>query len=484
MNFNLIQLLEQLKKFMQQENWSWFSLFLYIIVWLTLSDRLIGRLVAYGFPNTQSYIVWWAIVWLSIILWLFTRVVQIKKDKINIGIADLLIIHVNESLPLSYDQKWQLSNETAQYLYSQIQSEMYDGSASKQLNLIKLPSRVQVTFENERTIAEDLWLDILVRWTLKIIDGKYFLNYKLTFSKKLESWAFAEVIQSINWFPDVEFDLHGKTTDVAQFINQLMRVAILLSSITDMYERRFLSVYSKISDLSSRIQSFEWNNSAINQLILYLVGFVWMRNLLFMQDILDKSKTKDILQWERITTWVQSLFKLMSESLKKYFGLMKHDLVHDEQFEFEFLYAMSNNPARERTQDASFIDSSSSRLQPRTNDLLSGYFSLINDDLIDAKLHYNSVILEDPDNMIALRSLWIVEYRMWNYSLSKHYLEEYWKNNAQHIFFRHYKDTKVLRLLISCSWHGFHLRDAIRYSFRFSIDTIRNSRLKKKYIIL
>lgn len=91
-----------------------------------------------------------------------SREITVQKNKINIGIADLLIIYVNESSPMSYEQKKLMANETAQYLYSQIQSQMYDGSAMKQLNLVKLPTRIQVTFENERRIVERLGLDILV----------------------------------------------------------------------------------------------------------------------------------------------------------------------------------------------------------------------------------------------------------------------------------------------------------------------------------
>lgn len=49
---------------------------------------------------------------------------------------------------------------------------------------------------------------------------------------------------------------------------------------------------------------------------------------------------------------------------------MKHDLVHDEQFEFEFLYAMSNNPNQERSNDASFMDTQKD-LHPWTYDILS-----------------------------------------------------------------------------------------------------------------
>ncbi|MBP7007958.1 hypothetical protein KBB05_04535 [Patescibacteria group bacterium] len=61
-------------------------------------------------------------------MWFISREITVKKGKINIGIADLMIIHVNNMTPLTYEQKQQLSNETSQYLYNQIQGELYDGS--------------------------------------------------------------------------------------------------------------------------------------------------------------------------------------------------------------------------------------------------------------------------------------------------------------------------------------------------------------------
>jgi len=64
------------------------------------------------------------------------------------------------------------------------------------------------------------------------------------------------------------------------------------------------------------------------------------------------------------------MFIGLSDSLKQYFSVMKHDLVHDEQFEFEFLYAMSNNPNQERSNDASFMDTQKD-LHPWTYDILS-----------------------------------------------------------------------------------------------------------------
>lgn len=109
---------------------------------------------------------------------------------------------------------------------------------------------------------------------MKCIEGKYYLNYKLTFSKKLESRAFNEIVQSISGFPDVEFDLHDKTHDLQLFIQQLIRIAILLSILQDMHEHKFLSSHSLISDLLGRIEESKTPNNPTNHLIRYLTYFI------------------------------------------------------------------------------------------------------------------------------------------------------------------------------------------------------------------
>ena len=105
------------------------------------------RLLVYGLPEKNVNLIFWSIIAIAIIIWFITREVQVKKGKINIWIADLLVIHVNENtVPLTFDQKSQIASEAAQYLYSQIQSEIYSWSTTDQINLIKLPSRIQVNF--------------------------------------------------------------------------------------------------------------------------------------------------------------------------------------------------------------------------------------------------------------------------------------------------------------------------------------------------
>jgi hypothetical protein len=486
MAFNLVQLLEQLKKFIQQENWSWFSLLLYIVLGLTIGDRVMGRLLSYGFPKNNINIIFWAIIMIAVIIWFITREVKIKKGKINIGIADLLIIHVNDTaVPLTYEQKSQIANEAAQYLYSQIQAEIYDGSTTNQINLIKLPSRIQVNFENERDFIQKSGLDVLIRGALKYVDKKYYFDYRITFSKKIESRAFSEIIQSINTSGDVEFDLRKKSPVIDLFISQVMRLSLLLYAIQDMYEKKFLSAQNLIQIILGRItQSVnDASNSGSTFLIQYLVRFVGMRNLLDMQERLDKNRIKDILQGEWIINSIQQSFKGIITSLKSYFLFMKRNAIYDKQFELEFLYAVGNNPQHNWDEDAILVNQETIK-SPRTQDLLSGYFSMIEDNLIDAKLRYQSVLTQDHDNMIAMRTLGIIEYHLKNYALSKYYLKGYRENNKQHIFYKHYIDTKVLKLLAHCSLHTYSLGDYFKYYYKFLLGSIKNRKLRRKYIIL
>ncbi|HMY81088.1 MAG TPA: hypothetical protein PK048_04585, partial [Candidatus Absconditabacterales bacterium] len=482
-NLNLIQLLEELKKFIQQENGSRFSLFLYILLGLLVGDWVVERLLKYGFDKQYAYIIGGGIVLITFVVWLMSREITVQKNKINIGIADLLIIYVNESSPMSYEQKKLMANETAQYLYSQIQSQMYDGSAMKQLNLVKLPTRIQVTFENERRIVERLGLDILVWGTLKCIEGKYYLNYKLTFSKKFESWAFSQAVQSINGYPDVPFDLHGQTTDIQMFVHQLMWLAMLLSTVQDMHSKKFLNAHNTSRELIQHAQQYSQGVYPVNYLIQYIMYFVGMRNLLMMQDWLSSHRINDILQGQWITQGVQSMFQGIVHSLKAYFESMKHDVIRDEQFEFEFLYAMGNNPAKERTDDSVFV-SLQSNLHPWTKDMLTGYFSLLNNNPIDAKLHYNEVMMQDPNNMIALRSLGIVEHQLQNYSLSSYYLKEYSKNTKNHPFYRHHVDVKLFQLLGSNALRKRNIFGRIYYKLKYMRGLYYNWRMRKRYIIL
>ncbi len=76
----------------------------------------------------------------------------------------------------------------------------------------------------------------------------------MTFSKKIESWAFSEIIQSINTSGDVEFDLRNKSLVIDLFISQVMRLSLLLYSIQSMYEKKFLSAQNLIQIILGRIK--------------------------------------------------------------------------------------------------------------------------------------------------------------------------------------------------------------------------------------
>ncbi|MBP7007957.1 hypothetical protein KBB05_04530 [Patescibacteria group bacterium] len=60
----------------------------------------------------------------------------------------------------------------------------------------------------------------------------------------------------INAYPDVEFDLHGKTTDIQAFIQQLLWIALLLSSLDSKNQQTsYLTEHSIIQSIIERIKS-------------------------------------------------------------------------------------------------------------------------------------------------------------------------------------------------------------------------------------
>lgn len=483
MTVNLLQIIDQLRKFIQQENWSWFSLFLYFMSGLMIGDRVLERLLKYGFPHEDSYLIVWIIVLSFISIWFFTRGIHTKDGKINIGIADLTIIHIADS-QLTYEQKLQLASESSQYLYNQIQNEVFDGTNIKQINLIKLPSRVQVNFENDREVADHLDVDILVRGTLKFVEGKYLLDYKVTCSKKVESWAFAEIIQNINASDDIVFDFHNTSKKLVGFAHQLLWLGLLLHATEDMAAARFLSAHTTIESVLERIKKLPIKEHKGNMyyLVCYLYSFCSMRNLIMMQDANAKKKDHEG-DGTRLPKHIKEDFVQVIYYLKSYFAIEKEQVEDNQQFSLEFLYALSRNPYREWHDDAVFVYKEAEML-PGLKELLSGYFSLIDNNLIDAKLTYQAILTQDHDNMVALRSLGIIEYRLKNYALAKHHLENYWKNNNQHIFYRHYRDTRVLKLLSLCSLCKLHLIDALQYYAKYLLAKFNNHKLKKKYVVL
>lgn len=85
-----------------------------------------------------------------------------------------------------------------------------------------------------------------MRGSLKFVKGEYYLDYKVTCSKKVESWAFMQVVQSINSAKDIEFDLHNVSKKLEIFAKQLLWLGLLLHSTEDMAAHRFISAQSTL----------------------------------------------------------------------------------------------------------------------------------------------------------------------------------------------------------------------------------------------
>lgn len=162
---------------------------------------------------------------------------------------------------------------------------------------------------------------------------------------------------------------------------------------------------------------------------------------------------------------------------------MRHDVVHDNQFEQEFLYAISKSPTTTQSEDISFLHENA-KYNKWMKDLLLGYRFMKEQKLEDARVHFATVIKKDRENTMALRSLGFIEYQLCDYKISKQYLEEYRRNNTQHVFYQHYIDTKVLRKLMGACFYVWSFGSWLRYLFLLIKWLHTNRNLRKQYIIL
>lgn len=169
--------------------------------------------------------------------------------------------------------------------------------------------------------------------------------------------------------------------------------------------------------------------------------------------------------------------------MQSYYLSSKERLSANQQFFLEFLYALGSDPYRGRHEDAAFVYKEED-IPSGLKELLVAYFSYIEYNLIDAKLAYYEILSQDHDNMVAMRSLGIIEYRLGNYRLAQQYLENYRHNNTQHIFYYHYKDVRVLRMLFICCIRGLRFFAAFRYYYKFVLGSYANRAVSKKYFIL
>ncbi|MFA7284216.1 MAG: tetratricopeptide repeat protein [Candidatus Absconditabacterales bacterium] len=482
MSINLIQLLEQFKKFIQQENGSGFSLLLYLLMGLFMGEWILNRLEKYDIPKEYMVGTGICIIALCVAIWRKARKLPKKAGAINIGIADVSVIALGEANLLGFEQKAQLASEAGTLLSTEINNVSTLMGGKTGCHIIKLPGRIMVDFDNDRRVVDQLGLDVLVWGTLKVSEGQYFLNYKLTFGKKVESWAFTQMVQNINNFAEVEFDIHGATDHCSVFIKQLLCIGTLLQSIDDLGKGHYLLVNTLVR------QGLEYLNGIgsdelypAHYLLRHLLHYVGMKNNRQLREYYIDIR-EDTALLESTKKQISYHFEAQLAELKSYHAHMERSLNQDQSFQLEWLHALSKKP--DESTITSLVGAFDGKSGLVVNELLSGYISMYHGSLIDAKLVYQSILIEFPGDLLALRSLGLIEYGLRQFATAKMYLQQYVDNQKKHIFYTNLYDTKAFYTLAVACIKTWHLMSGSRYFLYYGLYSWKNRSLRKKYIIL
>ncbi len=104
MNLNLLDLLNQMKKFAMQEKWNIFSLIAYFLLSLIVLNWYFWTSLSRNYPGYDIYVVLWSFA-LCVLIWETSRRIRKNKKKINIAIAQVNLLNTSMEKTLDSEQK-------------------------------------------------------------------------------------------------------------------------------------------------------------------------------------------------------------------------------------------------------------------------------------------------------------------------------------------------------------------------------------------
>lgn len=453
MNLNLLDLLNQIKKFAVQETGNVFSLIAYFLLSFIVLNWYFGTPLSIA--NTQYNFPVLAIVLAScVVVWLFTRKIRKVKGMINIGIAQVNLLNTSMGKPLDSEQKLGISSEVSNYIYNCLSHSKQELLMDKHLNFFRLPSRIAVNYANCDETVNDLSIDMLVRWVCRYHDEKIFIDYKVTTRKHINSIFFDKLINDINAYPEIKFDFsETNNAEFDKFIHMVSYISIIYKSLDLIYKLQYEEVEKLISHALNCLHKLyeDESDQSVNtgdkdvvkiEILMYFIlaknYFNWANSLIENFDYKNEANAK----LEQCTTAMDKEMDLVQKYLEK----KKYASLH-EQIELEnaYIYMLWQlGKTQNKTTIEKQMGNADSILKDKYKfDLVKAFIETIFKNLEDAKKHYEEALQINPNNMVALRGLGLVEYDLGHLVKARMYLNTLDSLSQYHIFQPHLYDLKL-----------------------------------------
>ena len=397
--------------------------------------------------------------------------------------------------PLDGEQKLSISTEISNYIYNCLSHNKQELLMDQYLNFFRLPSRITVNYANCDETVDKLDIDMLIRWVCRYHEQKIFIDYKVATRKRINSIFFDKLINDINAYPEIQFDFSGQANlEFNKFIHMVSYLSIIYKSLELMNTSQYQEVekmilhalnclnklYADVSDQSVN----EWDKDVVK--IEILMYFILAKNYFNRANFLIESfdyKNEANAKLDQCTAATDKEMDL----IKKYLEKKKYGSLY-EQVELENAYIYSLWQLW-KTQNKKTINKQLKKVDVILKDkykfgLVKAFIETIFKDVSDAKKHYEEALKQNPNNTVALRGLWLVEYETGNFSKAHAYLNKLNSISQFHIFQPHLFDLKLQKTLYKIDVKKWYIFWAIKHLFLLTKFKMENKKtLKKNYAL-
>lgn len=382
-----------------------------------------------------------------------------KKGVINIGIAQMDILNISTSEHLNSEQKIQISTEVVNYIYNRLSHMKQSLKLDKHLNFIRIPPRVNIDYANETKVPKQLGLDMIVWGTIRYDKESIYINTKLAHSKNITSIFYKKLIDDLNAYPELDFDFsQNKNLEFDKFIHEVIYLSIIYRTLELIHkfkykeaEQTLLYWLEKLNKLykdqaDQSVNKWDKEVSKIEVLMYFVLSKIYFeRSNSLLGDFDYKNQANEKL--EKCSVAIDSQIKIM----QKYIKDNQFDEISEYiQIENSYLNAMSK---LSKTGDTKILKDQLKKIDKITkskykHDMVKALIEARFKNFDDAKKHYESALKKDPNNIIVLRGLGLIEYNLWDLDKSLNYLEKLHKITPFYIFNKHLYDLVVLKHLL------------------------------------
>lgn len=482
---NILDLLNQLKSFINQEKGSRFSLIIYLLLGIALVDRYL--------PHINDNIAWFninpllAMLVVCIILtifWRTTRRIVKAKDKVNVGISQMDILNISTSDKLDAEQKLQISSEVTNYIYNRLSHMKQSLKLDKHLNFLRVPLRIKIDYANSEKETKKLGLDLEIWGTIRYDDNKLYINTKISPYKNITSFFFKKLIDDLNAYPELDFDFSSPVNlEFDKFIHEITYISLIYRSLELINnfeyadaEQVLLHGIHKLNKLydnkdDQSVNRWDKEVSKIEMLMYFILSknyLNWSNSLLVNFDY--KNKANDKL--EKCSDAIDNQIEI----IKKY---IKDEAFQEEsekrEVENAYLNAMSKlSKTKNKSVIKKQLDSMSETIKDENkHDMVRALIESRFQNLKDAKKHYEKILKDNPKNRVVLRWLGLIEYDLGNLKKAENYFLKLYNISPFYIFNHQLYDLKVQRRLRQISLKKGKIFKAIKY--------LRNEIVFRKY---